>query len=84
MEKRSSNLTISCDTTICNVKSQQDNVAFLYHVEDKKLVNICLEKVDKSAENVWKSLIVGQYEADPFVFDQMQQKMTLERFQTEV
>ena len=52
--------------------------------EDKKLVRICLEKIDKSAGNVWKSLIVGQYEADPFIFDQMQQKMTLERFQTEV
>ena len=56
----------------------------LYIVEDKKLVRICLEKVDKSAGNVWKSLLVGQYEADSFVFDQMQQKMTLERFQREV
>lgn len=43
-----------------------------------------MEKVDRSASNVWRSLLQGEFEANPFVLDQMQQKSTLERFQREV
>ena len=52
--------------------------------EDRSLVRMCLEKVDRSAGNTWRSLLDGQYEANAYLYDQMQQKMTLERFQTEV
>ncbi len=61
---------------------QVDNLCFL--AEDKKSLHICMEKSNPSASNVWKSLLVGQYEANPLVLDQMQQKMTLQRFQFEV
>ena len=48
------------------------------------MVQICLAKSDKSAGNVWPSLLDGQFDADPLVFDKMEKKMTLERFQREV
>ena len=52
--------------------------------EDKKLLVICLPKSDRTAGSCWKSLLDGQYEADPWTWDQMQQKLTLERYQIEV
>ena len=52
--------------------------------EDKKLIRIVLVKSDRSPANCWLSLVEGQYESDPFVFDKMEKKMTLERFQREV
>ncbi|KAI0216949.1 NudC domain-containing protein 2 [Lamellibrachia satsuma] len=51
--------------------------------EDKKLLVICLPKSDRTAGSCWKSLLDGQYEADPWTWDQMQQKLTLERYQIE-
>ncbi|KAL3880631.1 hypothetical protein ACJMK2_032855 [Sinanodonta woodiana] len=51
--------------------------------EDKKLLRICLPKAYTTADHCWKSLIQGQYEANPWTFDQMEKKLTLERFQKE-
>ena len=52
--------------------------------EDNKLLRIVLEKTDKTAANTWKSLLVDQYQPDPTVYDKMEQKITLQRFQFEV
>ena len=41
-------------------------------------------KTDKTSANIWKSLLVGQFTPDLVLFDQMEQKVTLERFQMEV
>ena len=43
-----------------------------------------LVKSDRSAGNCWRSLLEDSYEADPWVLDQMEKKLTLERFQREV
>lgn len=53
-------------------------------IEDKKLLRIVLIKSNRDAANCWKSLMEDQYIADPLVFDQMERKLTLERFQNEV
>lgn len=52
--------------------------------EDRKKVQIMLVKSRRSADNCWPSLFVDQYKADPLTFDDMEKKMTLERFQKEV
>ena len=52
--------------------------------EDKKLLRIVLVKSDRDAGNCWRSLLEGQYECDAMTMDQMEKKMTLERFQREV
>jgi len=56
----------------------------LAFTEDGRLVRICLVKADKTAGSCWHSLLTDQFAADPFVADQMQQKLTLQRFQLEV
>jgi len=48
------------------------------------MVRICLVKADKTPGSCWLSLLTDQFAADPFVADQMQQKLTLQRFQLEV
>ncbi|RXN35165.1 nudC domain-containing 2 [Labeo rohita] len=53
-------------------------------LEDKKLIRIVLMKSNREAGNCWQSLLEGEYAADPWVQDQMQRKLTLERFQREV
>ncbi|XP_038056441.1 nudC domain-containing protein 2-like isoform X2 [Patiria miniata] len=50
---------------------------------DNKLVQIVLTKSRRSAENCWRSLLKDQYTADPFTYDQMEKKLTLQRFQHE-
>lgn len=52
-------------------------------LEDKKLIQIVLMKTNREAGNCWQSLLEGEYAADPWVQDQMQRKLTLERFQRE-
>ena len=53
--------------------------------EDNKLLRVVLVKSDRSASNCWKSLLEGgQYKCNPWVLDQMEKKLTLERFQREV
>ena len=53
-------------------------------VEDKKLIRIVLPKADTGGHPCWKSLLIGQFEADAWTLEQMQKKITLERFQIEV
>ncbi|XP_071846333.1 nudC domain-containing protein 2-like isoform X2 [Apostichopus japonicus] len=55
----------------------------LWSLEDRKKVQIMLVKSRRSADNCWPSLFVDQYKADPLTFDDMEKKMTLERFQKE-
>ncbi|NWR70821.1 NUDC2 protein, partial [Centropus unirufus] len=52
-------------------------------LEDKKLIRIVLMKTNRDAGNCWTSLLEKEYAADPWVQDQMQRKLTLERFQRE-
>ncbi|KAK1789249.1 hypothetical protein P4O66_015188, partial [Electrophorus voltai] len=52
-------------------------------LEDKKLIRIVLMKTNRDAGNCWASLLEGEFTADPWVQDQMQRKLTLERFQRE-
>ncbi|XP_043924924.1 nudC domain-containing protein 2 isoform X2 [Protopterus annectens] len=52
-------------------------------LEDKKMIRIVLTKTNREAGNCWPSLLEDQYAADPWVQDQMQKKLTLERFQRE-
>ncbi|KAJ6668024.1 hypothetical protein lerEdw1_016345 [Lerista edwardsae] len=52
-------------------------------LEDKKLIRIVLTKTNRDAGNCWSSLLENEYSADPWVQDQMQRKLTLERFQRE-
>ncbi|KAK6474818.1 nudC domain-containing protein 2-like [Huso huso] len=52
-------------------------------LEDKKLIRISLMKTSREAGNCWTSLLEGEYCADPLVQEQMQKKLTLERFQRE-
>lgn len=53
-------------------------------LEDRKMVRIVLTKTKRDAANCWTSLLESEYAADPWVQDQMQRKLTLERFQKEV
>ncbi|XP_041358876.1 nudC domain-containing protein 2-like [Gigantopelta aegis] len=55
----------------------------LWTLEDKKLIRIALSKAKPSLNHCWKSLLVDQYEADPMTYDEMEKKLTLERFQSE-
>ena len=47
-------------------------------------MRIVLVKSQRDAANCWRSLLEGQFAADAYVFDQMEKKLTLERFQNEV
>lgn len=60
------------------------HVFFVCGLEDKKLLRIVLVKSHRDAANCWRSLLEGQYAADAYVLDQMEKKLTLERFQNEV
>ncbi|XP_063784819.1 nudC domain-containing protein 2 isoform X3 [Pseudophryne corroboree] len=51
--------------------------------EDKKLIRIVLTKCNRDAGNCWPSLLEDEYSADPWIQDEMQKKLTLERFQRE-
>lgn len=55
----------------------------LHSIEDRKLIRIVLMKTNRDAGNCWTSLLENDYAADPWVQDQMQRKLTLERFQRE-
>ncbi|XP_033123579.1 nudC domain-containing protein 2-like isoform X2 [Anneissia japonica] len=55
----------------------------LWDLEDRKLLRLTLTKGNPTAENCWQSLLKEQYAADPMKFDQMEKKLTLERFQNE-
>ena len=48
------------------------------------MVQICLAKIDPNSSPAWKSLLVDQYEADPLVFDKMEQRLTLQKMEAQV
>lgn len=52
--------------------------------EDRKLIRIVLLKSGREASNCWPSLLEGMYQCNPLVFNEMEKKLTLERFQREV
>ncbi|KAL2299495.1 hypothetical protein Nmel_014156, partial [Mimus melanotis] len=52
-------------------------------LEDRQMIRIVLMKTNRDAGNCWTSLLENEYAADPWVQDQMQRKLTLERFQRE-
>uniref|UniRef100_A0A3Q3W1H9 CS domain-containing protein n=1 Tax=Mola mola TaxID=94237 RepID=A0A3Q3W1H9_MOLML len=52
-------------------------------LEDKCLIRIILMKANREAGNCWLSLLEGEYCANTWVQEQMQKKLTLERFQRE-
>ena len=52
--------------------------------EDNELVRIILVKSGRDAANCWHSLLTNEYSADPWTFNEMEKKLTLERFQKEV
>ncbi|XP_066288179.1 nudC domain-containing protein 2-like isoform X3 [Branchiostoma lanceolatum] len=56
---------------------------FLWTVEDNKLLRIVITKSERSGRDCWKSLLDGQYPADPQVHDNMEKKLTMERVQRE-
>uniref|UniRef100_A0A8D2J494 NudC domain containing 2 n=1 Tax=Varanus komodoensis TaxID=61221 RepID=A0A8D2J494_VARKO len=51
--------------------------------EDQKLIRIVLTKTKRDARNCWTSLLENEYVADLWIQDQMQKKLTLERFHKE-
>lgn len=57
---------------------------FFHYSEDKKFLRVFLPKGLAVAENCWNSLLVGQYGTDPWTFDQMEKKATLQKYQQEV
>ena len=46
-------------------------------------MRIALVKSGRDASNCWKSLLTDQYVVDPWTFNEMEKKLTLERFQNE-
>lgn len=48
------------------------------------LIRIVLVKSEQNPAKGWKSLLVDQYQVDPLTFNEMEKKLTLERFQKEV
>ena len=64
-----------------NNNHHNDNHFFL---EDNELVRIILVKSGRDAANCWHSLLSNEYSADPWTFNEMEKKLTLERFQKEV
>lgn len=57
---------------------------WLFPTEDKRLLQIFLVKVDKTASSCWPSLLTNRFEANPYIKDEMEKKLTLQRFQLEV
>lgn len=57
---------------------------FFLVLEDNELVRIILVKSGRDAANCWHSLLTNEYLADPWTFNEMEKKLTLERFQKEV
>ncbi|XP_060064793.1 nudC domain-containing protein 2-like [Ylistrum balloti] len=66
--------------TLFSVVRADDSI---WTFEDKKILRICLVKADATAKNCWRSLLVDSYVADPVTFDEMEKKLTLQRFQLE-
>ncbi|ELT94267.1 hypothetical protein CAPTEDRAFT_136225, partial [Capitella teleta] len=52
-------------------------------VQDNKMLQLIMSKSNRTAKNCWRSLLIGQYEADAGTWDEMEKKLALQRFQTE-
>ncbi|XP_076446897.1 nudC domain-containing protein 2-like [Babylonia areolata] len=52
-------------------------------IEDRQVLRVCLSKSLTTADHCWKSLLTDAYVTDPHTFDEMQKKLTLQRFQFE-
>uniref|UniRef100_A0A8C4NB28 NudC domain containing 2 n=1 Tax=Eptatretus burgeri TaxID=7764 RepID=A0A8C4NB28_EPTBU len=50
---------------------------------ENRLLRIVLVKSVRQASHCWSALLKGSFVADAWTLDQMQRKLTLERFQTE-
>ena len=55
----------------------------VWSLSNGKELDIALIKSLKDASNCWKSLLKDKFVADPKVFDDMEKKLTLERFHLE-
>ncbi|XP_069131529.1 nudC domain-containing protein 2-like [Argopecten irradians] len=66
--------------TLFSVIHAEDSI---WTFEDKKFLRICLVKGVATAKNCWRSLLTDNYVVDPYTFDQMEKKLTLQRFQLE-
>eukprot|EP00045_Choanoeca_perplexa_P019496 m.3006 g.3006 ORF g.3006 m.3006 type:complete len:156 (+) comp4337_c0_seq1:103-570(+) len=92
---RGKDISVTCTASSISVKVQGVTVLkgqlhdvvvaddMLWTVEDSTLLRIVLVKSTREAGNTWPSLLKGQYTADASQLDEMQKKMTLERFQRE-
>ena len=71
---------------MCHCSLCKGRLFFLFYLytEDRSLLRIVLIKSNRDAANCWKSLLQGKYEADLLAFNNMEKKLTLERFQREV
>lgn len=76
-------LTVNTAKKLAQRTESNRCVLSLYSTEDRKLIRIVLMKTNRDAGNCWTSLLENDYAADPWVQDQMQRKLTLERFQRE-
>ncbi|KAI6653758.1 NudC domain-containing protein 2-like [Oopsacas minuta] len=54
-----------------------------WSINDGREIEIILIKSIREARNCWKSLLKDKFAADPKVFDDMEKKLTLERFHLE-
>ncbi|XP_077984319.1 nudC domain-containing protein 2-like [Glandiceps talaboti] len=54
----------------------------IWSLEDRKFLRIVLTK-PRGSQSCWPSLLVNEFETDPYTFDLMEKKLTLERFQKE-
>ncbi|CAN0276627.1 unnamed protein product [Lampetra planeri] len=52
-------------------------------LEDRRVLRVVLVKSHREAGSCWPSLLEGAFPADPITLDNMQKKLTLERFQNE-
>ena len=69
---------------MCVTKHTHTHTHTYTQIEDGCLVRIVLCKSKRTADASWPSLLKGQYSADAATFDEIEKKMTLERFQKEV
>ncbi|GFV64539.1 nudC domain-containing protein 2 [Trichonephila clavipes] len=87
-------VTITPNRIVCRVKDKEIFSGSLYKtvrvddctwtLEERKTILILLEKAEKfENENLWVSLLEGQYFADPLTQHEMLKKLDLEKFQTE-
>ncbi|KAK7097492.1 nudC domain-containing protein 2-like [Littorina saxatilis] len=68
------------DGDLCEAVQPDDST---WTIEDKRVLRVCLSKALATADHCWKSLLTDRYHVDPYTLDEMQKKLTLQRFQME-